>query len=350
MNIDEFLDCDKIIEKVGQITILKIKYNDNIDFLYKPSYGEFEYGNELHFLGFFEKITKKLYGESWELKSEYDAERNSNYYESPIDKIGENLKKGVDMYLNKYIEENKTLLMNIGKRTFDKYISTDANYTDIKNSTINDYIYNRQNSETSFSISSNFLYKRNIKELILKYVQNPIETVRNLFTEYINNKEDVVCLYIDDSYKYVSVNEYLGVILLKQQFENSLLQELKENPNNEYKKKHDIIQSIKDLDAQMVTITLNHNNEMIEFKYPKGILETLDFYKSRISDLKIRDKLEELFKDFSGRKKDEIFIKEIAKIEYKKKVIYEDKELLKFKENVSKSTLETHDIVDDMFE
>lgn len=349
MNIDNFLDSAKSIEKIGKYTILKIKYNENINFLYKPSYGEFEYGNELHFIGFFEKITKKLYGSSFDLHSEYNEDMYSNYYEGPIDKVAKNIKDGADMYLNRYIEENKLQLMNIGKNVFDKYIADEWNYDNIKNSTIKDYIYGEQNSEISFSINSNY-YERDIKELIIKYVQNPIETTKNIFNDYINNSEKIESVYFDNKYKNVSVKEHLGVLLLEQQLRNTLLQELKDNPNNEYKKKHDIIQSIKDLDAQMVTITLKHNNELVDFKYPKRILESLDFYESHIPDLKVRDKVEGLFKGIFGREQDNLFIKEIAKIEYKKKIIYEDKELLNLKENVSNSMIETHDIVDEMFE
>ena len=41
MNIDEFLDSNKTIEKVGKTDILKIKYNENIDFIYKVIYNIF---------------------------------------------------------------------------------------------------------------------------------------------------------------------------------------------------------------------------------------------------------------------------------------------------------------------
>lgn len=332
MNIDEFLDSSKSIEKIGKYTMLKIKYNDNIDFLYKPSYGEFEYGNELHFIGFFEKITKKLYGSEFDLHSKYDEDMYSNYYEGPIEEVAKNIKDGANIYLNRYIEENKLQLMNIGKNVFDKYIVDECNYDNIKNNIVNDYIHDEKESEIYFSINSK-CYENDIKTLIIKYIQNPIETTQKIFDGYINNKEKIESIYFNNKYNEVSVKERLGVLLLKQQLRNTLLQELKDNPNNEYKKKHDIIQSIKDLDAQMVTITLKHNSELVDFKYPKRILESLDFYESHIPNLKVRAKVEGLFKDTWGREQDNLFIKEVAKIEYKKKIIYEDKELLDLKEN-----------------
>lgn len=349
MNIDEFLDSDKTVGRIGKNSILKIKYNENIEFIYKPSYGKFEYGNELNFLGFFEKITKKLYGSSLDFRSEYSKEMYSNFYESSIELIGKKLKDGANIYLNKYIEENKLQLTTIGKEIFDKYIATEWNYNNIQNNIIHDYIYNEQNKKMSFSINSNN-YEKNTKELILRYVQNPIETAKEIFNEYINTTEEIESIYYGDSYHNISVKEYIGATLLENQFKDSLLQQLKNNPNNEYRKKRDIVQSIKDLDAQMITITLKHNNELINFKYHKRLLNNMEFYGSYIPDIKIRDKLEQLFTGTWGTKRDNLFIKEIVKIEYKKKVFYEDKELLNLDENISIKSEETHDIVEDMFD
>lgn len=349
MNIDEFLVGEKTIGNIGKNTIIKIQYNENIDFLYKPSYGEFQYGNELYFLGLFEKITKKLYGSSLDFQSNYDIEMNSKYYESSIGKIEENITNGANMYLNKYVEENKTTLMNIGKEIFDKYISDDWNYSNIKNNIIKDYINDEQNHKFSLSINS-YHYEKNIKDLIIKYIQNPKETTKGIFKEYINNSEKIESIYFNDHHNNISVKEHLGAVLLETQLRNTLLQELKDNPNNEYKKKRDIISSIKELDAQMVTITLKHNNEMITLKYPRNILEQMELYEWNIPDLKIRWKIGNLYKNIYGQEKDDTFIKEIAKIEYKKRTIYEDTKLLSLENNLSNNIEETHDIVDDMFD
>ena len=125
-----------------------------------------------------------------------------------------------------------------------------------------------------------------------------------------------------------------------------LVQELIDNPNNEYKKKRDIIRAISNLEAQMLTITLKHKEETIVFKYPKSLVEEFSFYIFNIPNLEIRDNIKKLDKDIDNQ----TFIKEIVKIEYKKRTIYEDKDLLKLENNVSKNKEESHDIVDDMFE
>ena len=70
MTIDEFLLSNeyKYDYDEGKRSIINIRYNDNIDFLYNPSYGAFEYDYNLEFIGMFEKNSRKLYGNSFYLK------------------------------------------------------------------------------------------------------------------------------------------------------------------------------------------------------------------------------------------------------------------------------------------
>lgn len=350
MNIDEFLDSNKAIDNIGETDIIKIKYNENIDFIYKPEYRKFEYGRELQFLGLFEKITKKLYGSSLDFQSNYEKELYSNYFAGSISSIGKNLIDGADIYLKAYIEENKLQLINNSKKIFDKYLADESNKRKVKEDSIHNYIYQEDNSEINFSVKDDYYYEENIKDLIIQYIQSPVETSKNVFKKYIDSQEKEKSLYINNAYEKVTVKEYIGVMLQICQYKNMLLQELIDNPNNEYKKKHNIIGSIKDLDAQMVTITLKHDDEMITLKYPRNILEQMDLYEWHIPDLKVRDKVEKLYKNIYGQEKDDTFIKEIAKIEYKKRTIYEDTKLLDLENNLSNNIEETHDIVEDMFD
>lgn len=349
MNIDEFLDSNKAIENIGKADIIKIKYNENIDFIYKPEYGKFEYNRKLQFLGIFEKITKKLYGASFEFQSNYEKELYSNYYSGPISSISTNLIDGADIYLKDYIEENKLQLINNSKKIFDKYLADESNKRQLKEFSIHNYIYHESNSEINFSVEDDYYVEKN-KDLIIQYIQSPIETSKNVFEKYIDNQEKKKSLYINGNYEKVTAQEYIGVMLQVCQYKNMLLQKLKDNPNNEYKKKHDIIGSIKDLDAQMITITLKHDDEMIKLKYPRNVLEQMELYEWHIPDLKVRDEVENLYKNIYGQERDDTFIKEIAKIEYKKRTIYEDIKLLDLENNLSNNIEETHDIVDDMFD
>lgn len=347
MNIDEFLDSDKTREKIEKTNILKIKYSENIYFIYKPEYGEFEYGRKLEFLGLYEKITKKLYGSILDFNSDYNKDLKSNYFAGSISDIGEKLIEGANIYLKKYIEENKLYLVNNSKRIFDRFIKDENNSKTTIEDAIHNYIYKENDIETNFSINDydNNYYKQYINDLIVEYIQNPIETSKKVFNEYISNKEIRKSLYINGNYEEITVREWIGVMLQKKQYKDLIIHELIDNPNNEYKKKQEIIQSIKDLDAKFITITVRHNDKFCTFKYPQNLLYNMDFYEWHIPDLKIREQMKNLYKDISWNK-DEIFMKEIVKIEYSRKVLYEDNELLNIENNIQ----ETHDIVDDMFD
>lgn len=340
--MDEFLNSDKTICKIGKDDYVKIRYNENIDFIYKPSWGDLEYGNELKFCGLYEKITQKLYGDSYYFNSEHNKERYSKYYVSSTDIIGPKLVECANKYLNTYIEENKLELMNIGRKTFDEYISDDNNYQRIKTDCIHHYIYQDNVYNINFSVDT---YERYEKDLLLQFIQNPVDVAKKVFNKFINNTDKEEKVYYNDKYHDVSLKEYIGFRLLQSEFVNTLLKEVENNPSIEDKKKYEIINSIKDLDAQMITITIKHNEQLETFKYPKRLLYDFDLYEWHIPDLKVRDKIENLYKGVTN--KDNVFISDIVKIEYSRKVIYEDKELLNNKNNMLE---ETHDITDEMFD
>lgn len=343
MTIDEFLESNETIGKIKGDDFIKIKYNENLDFIYKPSWSKFEYGNELKFLGIFEKITKKLYGSSYEFKSDYNEEKNSKYYISDIESVGKKLVECANQYLYSYIQENHIELANLGRNIFNEYISDERNYENIKNDCIHDYIYQENNYDPSFSVKTDN-YERYTKDLILAFMQNPIVVAKGYFEEYINNTKKSESIYFDNKFHDITAKEWIGFHLLKSEFAHTLQNEIINNPSQENKKKHDIIKAIKNLDAQMVTITLKHNDEIISFKYPKSYIYDLDYSDYHIPDLKIREKVQELYKETYN--KDNVFISEILKIEYSRKVIYEDNKLLNNKSNLIE---ETHDITDEMF-
>lgn len=186
MTIDEFLESNENIGKIDDDDFIKIKYNENIDFIYKPSWGDFEYGNNLEFLGIFEKITKKLYGSSYEFKSGYNEEKNSKYYISDIESVGKKLIECANKYLYSYIQENHIELTNLGRNIFNEYISDERNYANIKRDCLDDYIYQKNDYAPSFSVKTDN-YERYTKDLIIAFMQNPIVVAKGYFEEYIHN-------------------------------------------------------------------------------------------------------------------------------------------------------------------
>ena len=205
-------------------------------------------------------------------------------------------------------------------------------FNEIKKSSVDDYIY-EQESNINFAIYSYRLDSER-RNIIMQYLQNESETIEKLYREYINDNGETENLrwYEDNNpYHEVSVKDYIGVRLHQQELYEKLKKELEQNPNNEYKKKHDIIKSMKNLDAQMITITIKHNEKIITFKYPKNDIDRLNYSKWNIPDLKIRNQMKELYKDSYNI--DNLFISEIIKIEYSRKIIYEDQNILN-KQNI----------------
>ena len=341
MVIDEFLEGKDVSIKIGYRTLVRMKYNENIDFIYKIDLNEFGIYRDLTFVGVFEKITKKLYGSSIDFQSSYLEGINSKYYAGEISSLGDKLFKGADLYLNNYINDNKLELISMAQNTFNKFIADKENYDKLKKSAIKKYVYHNDIENISFSINRDY-YDNDFSKIVVEFMQNPIETSYKIYDSYLNSLNKKEKIRYNSKVHEITIKENIGMDLLINQFEKNFIRELKENLNNEYKKKHDIIGSIKDLDAQMVTITLKHNGEIVTFKYPKGILYDLEHYNNQIPDLEARERVIEL----GFYNKDEPFINAIAKIEYNRKVLYEDKELLNENNKVLEETL---DITDEMF-
>lgn len=93
MTFDEFLLSEKISCSFGDKDILKIPYNENIYFIYKPTYNRLEYNEKLENIGVFEKQNQKLYGSSWEFDTRYNKELESKFYKGSFEKINEELSR-----------------------------------------------------------------------------------------------------------------------------------------------------------------------------------------------------------------------------------------------------------------
>ena len=124
---------------------------------------------------------------------------------------------------------------------------------------------------------------------------------------------------------------------------NEFIFELKNDPTNEYKKKHDIIEAIKDVDAQMLTINLCHEGKEITFKYPKDQLYNFWFSDYHIPEVSKREELKQIYANTSFYR--DFALEDIKSISFRKQILYEDKKELEL--NNEKKEI---DIVDDMFD
>ena len=69
MTIDEFLVSNKTSHEFDRDFVLKVKYNDNIDYIFKTNYGKVDFNSNLKCVGIFNKINNKL-------KKNVDCKRN----------------------------------------------------------------------------------------------------------------------------------------------------------------------------------------------------------------------------------------------------------------------------------
>ena len=345
MTFDEFLVSKETNNVFDRDFVLKVKYNDNIDYIFKTNYGGLNFNSDLKCVGLFNKINNKLYGSSYEFNGMFNKDFYSNFYAGSIESIKNDLYKNADILLNKYINDNSKILREIAKEKFEKYISYKSNYDAIKENAVKNYIYNFDNKELEFHVNSS-RYERNndLNKLTMDELEFPEETQYKVFQEYINNDEQTEYLYTREGNNIeLTVKERIGVRLLEDDLEKSLLLELKNEPTHEYKMKHDVIESIKDIDAQMLTIDLVHKGNEIIFKYPKDQLYKFYFSNYYIPEVSQREKIKEMYKDERGF--DDFHLEDIKSISFRKQILYENNKDLEL--NNDKNEL---DIVEDMFE
>jgi len=324
MTIDEFLKSNETRCDFHKLTMLKIKYNENIDFLYIPIYSRLEYDNDLKFIGMFERSRQKLYGSSFYFNSEYRDSTYSEFYQGDISKLEEELQNDTNMLLENYIKENKQELINLAKPLYDKYISYDTHYNDIKAKAVLNYIYDTEiDKDIKFTVN----LKNNdlrLKDTIIEYLENPKEVANKIYNSYIENYKTTIYTRSCEipNINDVGVKENIGFRLLVNKLQEDLVKGLQIRTHNKYKKKHDIIRAIKDLDAQNITITIKHNNKSLDFKYPKAQLYNSYMSDWYIPDLDSRKKLKDLYPN--ERPSDDEYIKDIFEIKYRNKTIYKD--------------------------
>ena len=126
----------------------------------------------------------------------------------------------------------------------------------------------------------------------------------------------------------------MSIYIILNELKEKLVEEFNNDSNNEYKKKHDIIKSIKNLEAQTVNIQIRHNNREVEFKYPKNQLYRFFMTEYYVPDTYSRNKLKE-------RPCDDDYIKDIVAIKYRGKTIYKDAKMINLvKENDAEQEME----------
>ncbi len=314
--LDKFLLDDKAVQfNYIYGPLVKLKYNDNIDFLYMPSEVRFSVEKNLRYMGLFEKQSKKLYGESYFFDNIRNDFLKNTCYKSNLDEVYEEFQDRCNELLGKYIENNINELKKKGTQLFQEYITNNGKEEYLKKEVIKAYIYSNYEKKQ-------IKYKNygNREDTLINYLQNKEETVLNEFNTYINSKQDVLYTKFNvyQNTKMITQKESIGAEILIAEFEANILKELKENPQNEFKKSFDIINAINSVDSKMLSLTIIDEGKIVDFKYPTEKLKTLYLYNGYIQDTKAREKVEKIY---ANR---DLKIEDIYQIKYRTHTLYED--------------------------
>lgn len=209
MTIDEFLVSNEVSHEFDRDYVLKVRYNNNIDYIFKTNYGKLDFNKDLKCVGLFNKSNNKLYGASYEFNGTFNKDMYSNFYSGTIEQIRIDLYKNADKLLNNYIQDNSKSLREIAKETFDKFISHKEDYNSIKENAVKNYIYQLDNDTLEFKVNtSKYERSSDINKLMMKYLEFPEETEYKVFEEYINNEEKTEYLYSKDQLYNFWLSDY----------------------------------------------------------------------------------------------------------------------------------------------
>lgn len=316
-NISYFLYIDEVYSSRNKF-YYKEDFNNRFKLIFERKY----YPNEMSdynytFAGYLDCITKTLYEPSYDISN--ILEESNIIKMSSFDEISNQIEKDVIIFLKQYSVDNAGQLKKEAQETFnykkEKLIEEyEQNVRELfVKGEIDETVPYKKISEKN-AYESKFLFSRNL--IYSDYLNNPVDTVLK------------ICNWItNDS----NLREDLGIMIFENEYENIYLKEILENKNGKYDYLYlnrKILDSIKDIDATNFNITINYNNESINFKLSKNIfIEDLEDCKKYSKGY---DKSYERVEDFLLKHKENVDgstsfdLKNITSITYGKKVLYEN--------------------------
>lgn len=299
---EEFLNWLKENETIyknnnSDCIFVKYPYSDNIYLIYN-SYNGVGIGYDFSYCGIYDKGKDTLYDIDYAIRNVL----NISYLEQPYhnsNDIYEELKDRISQYIVDYVYENKSEFY-AAVENYEAYASKEEIY--------NNFILG----------TSGFRYSPVIDNLnkqdILKYLS------------------DEQFVY-DFSYKYIKERkEVIGMALKDNDLKNEYLKDLESNQTNSLHKARTLRNLLDNSDSATVHVFINKNDIKFDFRYNTKMLK-YSCSNSYISNYYMSCSDRKKYYDFFGN--DDFSYKDIYKIEYRNKVIYEDENFI-FDEKDSK--------------
>lgn len=302
----DFLKSDKSIESFSfsdkRIAMVsKVSYNNKIDILYVlDNYGgnPFDLKSSFEYGGIYNKEQNKLFDLNYHIKShilkwEYDDSRDTS-----IDELYKTINKDMNDKIKEMIECSKNEIFKVDE--IEQLPALDDE----------DVITFFMEGVTSDTLEDSFVkYNTKNPQDLLEYL-----TDRDTFVK-VKSKDFI----LDKSLEIVED-------LATSEKRRKTLKQIENNPNHPYHKIKKIVDAIKENGCVTVNVTINKNDIEQTFKYDAGLLKNgyNNNYLPSFCIKKVSDR--DLFSENFGKWEDFDF-KDITKITYGKKTIYEDEKV-----------------------
>ena len=246
--------------------IHKEQFDDRFVVIYTKTNYSYLSQNDYAVAGYLDTKDRVLYDCTYYLNELLPKEKNL-IEKSSFGVLGEKLWNEIQDYIEKYSFANEEKLKDIAIEKYNHLedYRIDSYKRDVREQFVEEMnpIIKLQKSYSSYEFTNIPEYKGHYIDV--EYLNNPQKTVEKYANKIIKT--------IDD---YRNNKEELGLELLIFRDKIEYLDIIKENKNNEFKDlyiKRNIYNSIKDIDAKTVNITIQYGDKILTFKYEYSALK-----------------------------------------------------------------------------
>ena len=246
--------------------IHKEQFDDRFVVIYTKTNYSYLSQNDYAVAGYLDTKDRVLYDCTYYLNELLPKEKNL-IEKSSFGVLGEKLWNEIQDYIEKYSFANEEKLKDIAIEKYNHLedYRIDRYKRDVREQFVEEMnpIIKLQKSYSSYEFTNIPEYKGHYIDV--EYLNNPQKTVEKYANKIIET--------IDD---YRNNKEELGLELLIFRDKIEYLDIIKENKNNEFKDlyiKRNIYNSIKDIDAKTVNITIQYGDKSLTFKYEYSALK-----------------------------------------------------------------------------
>ena len=246
--------------------IHKEQFDDRFVVIYTKTNYSYLSQNDYAVAGYLDTKDRVLYDCTYYLNELLPKEKNL-IEKSSFGVLGEKLWNEIQDYIEKYSFANEEKLKDIAIEKYNHLedYRIDSYKRDVREQFVEEMnpIIKLQKSYSSYEFTNIPEYKGHYIDV--EYLNNPQKTIEKYANKIIET--------IDD---YRNNKEELGLELLIFRDKIEYLDIIKENKNNEFKDlyiKRNIYNSIKDIDAKTVNITIQYGDKSLTFKYEYSALK-----------------------------------------------------------------------------